>query len=127
MNGTAVAKDFRPSTSSGRTREIMRDFWVYILQCADGSYYTGHTDNLEKRIYEHEHRLFRCYTLNRLPVRLVYSYRFGSRKEALARERQIKRWSRRKKQALIAEDWAGLIEYSEARPTRPSTGSGRTK
>jgi len=89
-------------------------FWLYVLECADRSYYVGHTDNLEKRLYEHEQNLFKCYTSKRLPVRLVYSCDFESREDALARERQIKGWSRRKKQALIAEDWASLKEYSKA-------------
>ena len=105
---------------------IMR-FWVYILECADKSYYTGHTDNLEKRLYEHEQNLFNCYTSKRLPVRLVYCCEFESRGDALARERQIKGWSRRKKQALIAGDWSSLVKYSTGKPNRPSTGSGRTE
>jgi putative endonuclease len=95
-----------------------------VLECADRSYYVGHTDNLEKRLYEHEQNLFKCYTSKRLPVRLVYSCDFESREDALARERQIKGWSRRKKQALIAEDWASLKEYSKAGADGPSTSSG---
>jgi putative endonuclease len=101
-------------------------FWVYILECADNSYYTGHTDNLEKRLYEHEQNVLECYTSKRLPVQLVYCCEFESREEALARERQIKGWARRKKQALIAEDWSSLINYSKSKTNRPSTGSGRT-
>ena len=107
-------------------KQPMTGFWVYILECADKSYYTGHTDNLEKRLYEHERNLFKCYTSKRLPVRLVYSHEFETREGALARERQVKGWSRRKKQALIAGDWSSLVEYSKARANRPSTSSGRT-
>jgi predicted GIY-YIG superfamily endonuclease len=100
-------------------------FWVYILECADRSYYTGHTDNLEKRFHGHEQNFVKCYTSGRLPVKLVYSCEFETREDALARERQIKRWSRKKKKALIAEDWLGLVKYAKCRH-RPSTGSGRT-
>ena len=80
-------------------------FWVYILKCADGSYYTGHTDNLEKRIGEHRSGAFGGYTSTRLPVELVFSQDFSSREEALASERQIKGWSRKKKEAMMRGDW----------------------
>ena len=59
-------------------------FWVYILHCADGSYYTGHTDNLEKRISEHYEGQYGGYTCTRLPVVLVFSEEFNTREEALA-------------------------------------------
>jgi putative endonuclease len=65
-------------------------FWVYMLECADRSYYIGHTDDIEKRLYEHERNLLKCYTSGRLPVRLVYSCEFASREDALASERQMK-------------------------------------
>ena len=71
-------------------------FWVYILKCADGSYYTGHTDNLEKRVGEHRSGALGGYTSTRLPVELVFSQDFSSREEALTSERQIKGWSRKK-------------------------------
>jgi predicted GIY-YIG superfamily endonuclease len=88
-------------------------FWVYILECADGSYYTGHTDNLEKRIAGHEQKMFNCYTASRLPVKLVFCSEFTTRQEALASERQIKGWSRNKKKALIDSDWESLVKYSK--------------
>jgi len=99
----------------GFRKRPKKGFWVYIVECADKSYYTGHTDNLEKRLYEHEQDYFKCYTSNRLPVRLVYSCEFETREDALARERQIKGWSRRKKQALIVEDWTSLVDYSRSK------------
>jgi putative endonuclease len=83
-------------------------FWVYILCCADGSYYTGHTDNLEKRVGEHLAGGYCEYTTTRLPVELVFSQLFPTRQEALASERQIKGWSRKKKEALLRGDWAEL-------------------
>jgi putative endonuclease len=72
-------------------------FWVYILTCADGSYYTGHTDNLKKRIAEHQSGLCNGYTSTRLPIMVSFTQEFPTRLEALASERQIKGWSRRKK------------------------------
>ncbi|MFN0299225.1 MAG: GIY-YIG nuclease family protein [Burkholderiales bacterium] len=81
-------------------------FWVYIVRCADGSYYTGHTDNLETRIAQHSTGAIPgCYTLNRRPIELVFSQEFPARDEALAAEQQIKGWSRKKKEAMIAGDW----------------------
>ncbi len=84
------------------------DFHVYILRCNDGSYYTGHTDDLELRIAQHQSGALAGYTAKRLPVQLVWSESFSSRDDAFAAERQIKGWSRAKKKALIAGAW-GLI------------------
>ncbi len=83
-------------------------FWVYMLNCADGSYYTGHTDNLEKRIGEHQTGCYPGYTSNRLPVKLVCSQECATREEALTAELQIKRWSRRKKEAMMKGDWKNV-------------------
>ena len=81
-------------------------FWVYILECADGSYYTGHTDNLEKRLASHQSGDIAGYTSARLPVKLVFSQSVPSREEALSAEQQIKGWSRAKKEAMMQGDWA---------------------
>lgn len=80
-------------------------FWVYMLRCSDGSYYIGQTDDLEQRIGEHQQGAIPGYTHNRRPVTLVYSQEFSTRDEAIAAERQIKGWSRAKKEALIEGDW----------------------
>ena len=89
-------------------------FWVYILQCNDKSYYTGHTDNLEARLAQHTNRMILgCYTSTRLPVQLMYSQEFYTREEALAAEKQIQGWSRKKKEALIAGDWQALSCYAK--------------
>jgi predicted GIY-YIG superfamily endonuclease len=80
-------------------------FWVYIIKCADGSYYTGHTDDLESRVAMHQRGEIPGYTSRKRPVDLVYSEAFGTREEALSAEMQIKGWSRAKKQALIKGDW----------------------
>lgn len=79
-------------------------FWVYMLRCSDGSYYTGHTDNLEKRLAEHNSGDFEGYTSSRLPVEVVFSEEFPSRDDAFLAERRIKRWSRKKKEALTKGD-----------------------
>ena len=83
-------------------------FWVYILECSDRSYYTGHTNDLEKRIAEHQAGTISGYTSERLPVKLVFSSSFPTRDEALEMERRIKGWSRKKKLALIRGDWDGI-------------------
>ena len=80
-------------------------FWVYILRCSEGSYYTGHTDNLNKRIAEHQAGEIPGYTLTRRPVELVFAETFPTREEALAAELRVKGWSRKKKEAMIRGDW----------------------
>jgi len=80
-------------------------FWAYVLRCGDGSYYTEHSDDLERRISQHHHGEISGYTQRRRPVELMWSQEFVDRHSALAAERQIKRWSRAKKEALIREDW----------------------
>ena len=88
-------------------------FWLYILRCAEGSYYTGHTDNLEQRIAQHEAGTFEGYTATRRPLLLMYSQEFPSREEALAAEMQVKRWNRLKKEALIRGDFEGLRQAAK--------------
>ncbi|OGB83301.1 hypothetical protein A3F66_05575 [candidate division TM6 bacterium RIFCSPHIGHO2_12_FULL_32_22] len=92
----------------------MEYFYVYILQCADGSFYTGHTDNLEMRIAQHSEGKIDGYTSQRLPIKCVFSERFSTRDEAFAAERKIKGWCRRKKMLLIN----GKIESLSARILR---------
>lgn len=87
----------------------MLTFYIYILKCADGTYYTGHTDNLEKRIAEHKHGTHSGYTSTRLPIKVVYAEECASRAEALEAERKIKTWGKRKKEALASRGWAGII------------------
>jgi putative endonuclease len=85
---------------------------MYILVCADGSYYTGSTWNLEKRLWEHQNGLGANYTQKRLPVKLVYCEPYDRVEDAFRREKQIQGWSRRKKQALIEGNIQNLIEFS---------------
>ncbi len=98
-------------------------FTIYILECADGSYYTGITRKpVEQRLWEHNAGVVEGYTHSRRPVILRCVEEFQSVTQAIARERQIKGWSRRKKEALIAGDYEKLPELSHARP-RGSTSS----
>lgn len=80
-------------------------FYTYLLLCNDGSYYAGHTEDLDVRIAQHVTGQLGGYTASRRPVRLVWADEFPSRYEALAAERQIKGWSRAKKKALIDGNW----------------------
>jgi putative endonuclease len=91
---------------------------VYILRCADGTYYCGTArQGLELRVAEHNAGTFGGYTSTRRPVVLVYSEWFQRIVDAIAAERQIKGWSRAKKEALIRGDFGALPELSK-RSTR---------
>jgi putative endonuclease len=76
-------------------------FWAYMLHCNAGRFYVGHTEDLGRRIAQHESGSIRGFTSSYLPVKLVWSQEFGTRYEALTAERQIKGWTRAKKLALI--------------------------
>ena len=90
-------------------------FYTYLLHCNDGSYYTGHTDDLEHRFAQHSSGALGGYTAKRLPVSLVWSQDFPTRDEAFAAERQIKGWGRAKKLALIKGDWQRISELAKNR------------
>ncbi len=83
-------------------------FFTYMLRCADNSYYTGHTDELHRRFDQHQSGAIRGYTFERRPVELIWAEEFETRAEALAAELRVKRWSRAKKEALVAKDWDKL-------------------
>lgn len=89
--------------------------WVYILKCSDGSYYTGSTINLERRISQHMQGGGCKYTKSRLPVILVYAFESNSIVEAKNQELQIKGWSRKKKEALICGDYQALVKFSKSK------------
>ena len=83
--------------------------FVYMLRCADGSYYVGSTRKpLEERVAEHTAGQLGGYTASRLPVILVWSQEFDQIADAVAMERRIKGWSRAKKEALVAGDFDAL-------------------
>ncbi len=83
----------------------MKPGWIYILKCSDNSYYCGSTSNLEQRINEHIFHKYSGYTSARLPVHLVFSQEFADINDAIRAEKQMKGWSRKKKEALINGDF----------------------
>jgi LAO/AO transport system kinase len=103
----------------------VKPFYVYLLRCGDGSYYAGHTDDIEARMRQHVDGVV-GYTSTRKPVELVWQGEFDSREGALALEQQIKGWSRAKKEALIGGHW-GLVQELARSRTSPSTSSGRAE
>jgi len=94
----------------------MKEYYVYILQCKDGSYYTGVTNDIDRRLWEHQEGINNeCYTYRRRPVKLVYVENFNDVNQAIAFEKQIKGWSRKKKEAIINNEWGKLPELSKNR------------
>ena len=92
----------------------MLNYFVYILKCIDGSYYTGVTNNLERRLAEHNSGdSITSYTFNRRTLLLVFSQQYSDIKQAIALEKQIKGWSRKKKEAFINEEWDNLKQLSK--------------
>ena len=87
--------------------------WVYILKCSDDSYYTGSTVDLHGRIVKHTVGSISSWTSNRLAFKLVFSQEFCAIDEAFRAERQIKGWSRAKKEALIISDFDLLVELAK--------------
>jgi len=89
---------------------------VYMLRCADGSYYVGSARlGLDRRVSEHNHGTFGGYTSKRLPIELVWAEHFLDITDAIAVERQIKGWSRAKTEALIRGDFASIKDLSKRR------------
>ncbi len=104
----------------------MKTYWVYMLLCADGSFYVGVTNNLELRVAQHESGFNRgCYTFKRRPLKLVHSSDFGEIADAISWEKQLKGWSRAKKKALVRNDWPSIVRLARnyrERFGQPSTG-----
>lgn len=87
----------------------MKEYCVYIVHCSDGSYYTGITNDVERRVQEHnEGKDHSCYTFTRRPVHLLYSAHFREVLDAIAWEKKVKRWNRKKKEALIFREYESL-------------------
>jgi putative endonuclease len=95
----------------------MKKAHMYILKCADGSYYTGSTINLERRLHQHQSGEGAKFTRKRLPVTLVYAEEYDFVKDAFYREKQIQGWSRVKKDALIEGNYERLKIVSRNRTT----------
>ena len=89
--------------------------YMYILECVDGSYYTGSTWDLERRLWKHQNGLGANHTAKRLPVKLVYCEECDRIDDAFHREKQVQGWSRKKKQALIDSDTNQLHRLAECR------------
>jgi putative endonuclease len=89
--------------------------WVYILSCSDGTYYTGVTNDLDRRISEHQSGKHEGYTSARLPIHLAYSIEIERPLDAIMIEKKIKRWSAKKKEALMKGDFELLHKLSECR------------
>ncbi|MBI2117507.1 GIY-YIG nuclease family protein [Candidatus Peregrinibacteria bacterium] len=91
----------------------MRDYCVYMLRCNDGSYYVGITNNVELRIGQHQEGIDpKCYTFRRRPLECVYSAQFQDVRDAISWEKHIKKWSRKKKEALITGNQTSLEHFS---------------
>jgi len=106
-------------------------FWVYILRYADNSDCTGHTDSLEQHIAQHHQGYFpTCYSYKRRPLELVFSQDFVTREEILASEQQLKIWSRKKKEAMMCDDWVEVSRLAKSpasvRPERVEGQCGST-
>ena len=100
--------------------------YMYIQHCADGSYYTGSTKNLEMRVLQHQCGEGANHTKKKLPVKVLYFEEFDRIDEAYYREKQIQGWSRKKKEALISGNIEKLQEFAKRYGTvaSPSTSSG---
>lgn len=96
-------------------------FWAYLLHCRGGAFYAGHTDDLNRRIAEHQSGLIPGFTADRLPVELVWSQDFATRDEAKAAEARVNGWSRAKKLALIRGDWGRISDLAKKK-----SGVGRS-
>ena len=94
----------------------MRLHYVYILKCVGNSYYTGITNNQERRFNEHQSGLHpKAYTFKRRPVELVFYTDFPDPRQAIAFEKQVKGWSRKKKEAIINGNWDRLKSLAECK------------
>jgi tRNA/rRNA methyltransferase len=93
---------------------MQNTFYFYILKCSDGSYYIGYSTNLEIRVKAHNQGKAAAYTAKRRPVQLVYNKSFSSCDDAAKRERQVKKWTRAKKEALINGEKEMLKKLSKS-------------
>jgi putative endonuclease len=91
--------------------------YIYMLRCSDGSYYVGSAtgDDLATRVHQHNAGSHKGYTFSRRPVVLVWSEHFERITDGIAVERQLKGWSRAKKEALLRSDWEKVTELSRRR------------
>ena len=96
--------------------KFSHDYYVYILLCSDGTYYTGMTNSMDRRLREHTQSVDpTCYTFTRRPLELKYFEHFKYVNDAARREKQIKRWSHAKKEALINGDVEALSRLAKGK------------
>ncbi len=101
---------------------LMKIMYVYILECSDKSYYIGVTNDLEKRFLQHEIGLNRnCYTFTKRPLKIVFYEMFNNPTSAISFEKKIKGWNRKKKDALINQDFHLLPELSKSKSNAQSS------
>lgn len=97
-------------------------YFVYILECRDGLYYVGVTNDVEKRLWEHNTGIHPIsFTFKRRPITLKYYHRFTNIHHAIEWEKQLKGWSRKKKEALFKEDWNEIVRLSNLKPDTQSS------
>jgi len=101
--------------------------WVYILKCNDDSYYTGSTVDFQSRIVKHGEDSVSGWTASRLPVKIAFVHEFNTIDEAIRAERQIKGWSRAKKEALINSNFDLLVELSKNSQEKSKTISAKDR
>jgi putative endonuclease len=91
------------------------NYTVYIIECRDDAYYIGVTNDLDRRLWEHNTGFNeKCFTYKRRPVELKYFETTNDIRQAILREKQLKGWSRKKKEALFKEDWQELKRLSKS-------------
>ena len=89
--------------------------FMYILECSDGTYYTGSTKDLQKRLWEHRNGYGANHTKNRLPVKLVYFEQYSRVDDAFYREKQIQGWGHEKKKSLIQRNYLETHTLAECK------------
>ena len=95
---------------------LFHNYYTYILECSDCKYYTGVTNDLERRLMEHNNGdNITCFTYLRRPVVVKYFEHHSDINQAIAREKQLKGWGRKKKEALFNEDWDLLRELAKCK------------
>ncbi|GEN76350.1 GIY-YIG nuclease family protein [Chryseobacterium hagamense] len=101
----------------------MKRYYVYILKCSDNSYYTGVTNDIEKRMQYHIAGVNPdSYTYSRRPVELVFHTEFNDVNQAIVFEKQVKGWSRKKKEAIMNDEWEKLPNLSKEKSRIDDTG-----
>ncbi len=99
--------------------KVAHNYFVYIVECSDKSYYAGVTNDLDRRIWEHNNdNNTSAYTFKRRPVVLKFFQRFQNINDAIAFEKQIKGWSRKKKEALFNEDWEKIKKLAKSKGSK---------